>query len=40
MNYEMKCLSGDEPRIEVTEEFVSKNKLSINIPEAQRIHRK
>lgn len=28
-NYEMKCLKGNEPRILVTEKFVTKNKLEL-----------
>lgn len=30
MTFEMKCLAGDEPRIDVTDEFVQKNKLKID----------
>lgn len=37
MSYEMKCYEGEEPRIEVTDEFVERNKLSINIGTAKRI---
>jgi hypothetical protein len=37
MSYEIKCCAGDEPRIEVTKEFVEKNKLSINTGKAKKI---
>lgn len=30
MTYEMKCLPGNEPRIEVTKDFVERNNLKIN----------
>ncbi len=33
----MKCLPGDEPRIEVSQEFIDKNKLSINTDAALAI---
>lgn len=35
--YDMKCPPGDEPRIEVSQEFIDKNKLSINIDAALEI---
>lgn len=35
--YDMKCLPGDEPRIEVSQEFIDKNKLSINTDAALAI---
>ena len=35
--YEMKCCPGDEPRILVTEDFVERNKLSINKDAARAI---
>lgn len=37
MTYEMKCLPGDEPRIEVTQEFVKKNNFKIDKRAAERI---
>ena len=37
MKYELKCYEGDDPRIESTEEFIVKNKLSINFEEVKRI---
>ena len=36
MSYEMKCCPGDEPRIEVTEEFVKKNNFKIDFSVAFR----
>ena len=37
MEYELKCLDGDEPRILVTDEFVENNKLMINPAKALEI---
>lgn len=37
MTYERKCFFGDEPRIIVTDEFVAKNKLSIDVSVALRL---
>ena len=33
----MKCCPGDEPRIEVTDEFIEKNSLKINIDAAKKV---
>lgn len=33
----MKCYPGDEPRIEVTDEFIEKNALQINVDAAKQI---
>lgn len=37
MAYEMKCCAGDEPRIDVSDDFINKNKLSINEEKAVEI---
>ena len=37
MSYEMKCCPGDEPRIEVTEEFVKKNNFKIDFSVAKEV---
>lgn len=37
MSYEMKCYPGDEPRIEVTEEFVKKNNFKIDFSVAKEV---
>lgn len=37
MTYKMKCCPGDEPRIEVTDEFIEKNSLKINIDAAKKV---
>jgi len=35
--FEMKCYAGDEPRIIVTEDFVTRNKLSISQEAAREL---
>lgn len=35
--YEMKCYAGDDPRIEVTTEFIERNKLRIDIEVARDV---
>ena len=37
MKYQMKCMEGDEPRIIVTPEFVSRNKLAIDYDAARNL---
>lgn len=39
MEYKQKCLPGDEPRINVTTEFVERNRLEISIDVARKIYR-
>lgn len=35
--YEMKCYAGDDPRIEVTAEFIERNKLKLDIEVARDV---
>ena len=38
--YKLKCLPGNEPRIHVTDEFVKRNHLEINLDTARKLYRK